>query len=916
MMSAGEWERIKSLFDAVISISREERGSWLDQACAGSPELRDTLEQLLRTYDESSDSDPREVELAPVFSPGQLVANRFSIVRLIARGGMGEVYEALDGSLNGLRVALKTIRTSVAPQRLAYERFKREVWVAREIAHDGICRIYDLVEHKETAQDGAERVVPCLTMKLLDGETLGAYLARKRPLQPKEALPLIRQIVKALEVMHAKGIVHRDLKPSNVMLVGADGGAPPRAVVTDFGLAKPLTGRSVLWETRTEEQAGAPYFLAPEILRGGKAGLGADLYALGLIIDEMVTTSPAFPHDSIEQLFLKKLHAAPEPPSARAEGLPENWEQTILWCLDTDPERRPQTAAQVLEHLENPEARRPELLSPIAEPAMELVPRTAAVLLPTEPVVKAGPVRRLWRRSWILAAALMLLLLVAGVVAQTSTSVESSIAVFPFVNLTRQKDYDYLCTGTSDELMRRLIYIDGLRVYPVREEQIAAGLARQKARFSLEGNLQHYQGRIRLSVQIIDNESGALVWSDHFERELMNPLALQSDIAENMVRTLNEHVLQNGGLGARLQLAARDLGSPARRLFGYEKSGLPSQATQSSSAFDEYARGRQLWQERTLPATLAAIEHFKRAVVEDPKFALAYAALSDSQHTLLTYNYDATSKLLSASREYAERAVDLDPSLPEVHVSLGAVRQMLWDWNGSEASYRRAIAAQPKFARAHQWYAGLLLQFGRFDEALEHSRHALELDPFDFPNQSSYGLYLWNAGRLREAASHLERTVAQKDLQYAHTVLGQVYAALAASSAEPEATDFFVKSLREAGAVRTRELEAAGGADSAGFLKWSDLMFAQAHAARGDRASAQVYVDRLESGLRAGRLSASAVAWAQAAAGNYTRTLELLQMGLERQEREMMNVKVIPLFRPLHNDPRFQAVLRQMRLSI
>jgi hypothetical protein len=134
-MTAAEWERIKAVFDAALNVPRQERASWLDQACAGSPELRNTLEELLISWDQSSAGDPRDSQTHPVFSPGQVIAGRFCVLRLMARGGMGEVYEVRDGSLNGLRVALKTIRTEIASEKHAYERFKREVWVAREVAH-------------------------------------------------------------------------------------------------------------------------------------------------------------------------------------------------------------------------------------------------------------------------------------------------------------------------------------------------------------------------------------------------------------------------------------------------------------------------------------------------------------------------------------------------------------------------------------------------------------------------------------------------------------------------------------------------------------------------------------------------------------------------------------------------------------
>jgi serine/threonine-protein kinase len=904
-MSAGEWEKIKTLFDVALAIPGEQRADWLNEVCADAPDLRATLDQLLRNYDESSDSDPRELAVAPVFKAGDIVAKRFQILRLIAHGGMGEVYEARDSSLNGLRVALKTIRTGLASELQAYERFKREVWVTREIAHEGICRIYDLVEHRQVMEDGSERLVPCLTMKLLDGENLATFLLGKRPLRPDQALPIIKQIVQALDFMHGAGIVHRDLKPSNIMLIAdSEASVKMRAVITDFGLAKPLNQRSMLWETCTDQQAGAPYFLAPEILGGTKGGIAADIYSLGLVIDEMVTRSPAFPHESIEELFWKKLHTLPEPPAARAPDLPKSWEECICWCLQRDPERRPQRVAEVLEYLEGSNCG-----VRITQGPDEHLPEIAQSPEP-------APVKRvIGRRAWLAATAAAIVLPgVALFVNEISTPISASILVYPFVNVTRRTEYDYLCTGIADELMRRLSFIDDLQVFPVRDRNDQMSISATKAEFSLEGNLLHHQGRVRLTMRLIETATGALIWSDHFERHLEEPLTLESDIAHGIISALSNRLRSRSAGEGHTKFAGRAFGSPVRRLLGRDAALLPVQATTNGTAFEAYLQGRHRWQERTLPGTLAAIAQFKAATELDPKFALAYAALADSQITLLTYNYDSTPKLLTVAREYAQKAVELDPSLPEVHVSLAAVRQNLWDWQGAEAEYKKAIQVRPKFALAHYWYGGLLLQFGRFDEALTEAGRGLENDPLDYPNQSNYGYYLWNAGRLTEAARHLEALLVRKDLLYAHAVAGQVYAALAASAAEPEATNYFVKSLREAGIVRTREMEAAGGTDATGFLKWSDLMFAQAHAARQDRASAEVYVRRLESGFASGRLSASAVAWAHAASGNYSRALELLELGLQRREREMLNVKVIPLFHPLHSDSRFQSILRTMKL--
>lgn len=898
-MTAAEWEKIKALFDAALNVPRAERAAWLEVACAGNIELRNTLEELLCTFEESSVADPRKAEPDPVFSAGQIVAQRFRVLRLIARGGMGEVYEVKDASMKGLRMALKTIRTEIAAEKYAYERFKREVWVGREVAHESICRIYDLVEHHEPGDDGSDRVIPCLTMQLLDGQTLGSLLAAKRPLTTVEAMPLIRQLIEALALMHEKGIVHRDIKPSNIMLVEGEAGIPSHLVIMDFGLAKPLNGdRSIVWDTRTDQRAGAPYFIAPEVLNGDKGGIAVDVYSLGLVIDEIVTRSPAFPHESLEELYWKKLWADPIPPSQRSSGLPRAWEQTILRCLSKNPDERPKTVADVLRGLET-------------EPSdMDTVPDLPVpVTIAAEPPKAAR--RGLSRRAWLgIGAGCATLPGLAAFVGSGPVPINSSVLVFPFVNLTRQPEYDYLCTGLGDELMRRLIYVDGLKIFPVRGVRTSRPAGFQIARFSVEANLQHHDGRVRLSVMLMENESGALAWSENFERRLDDPLALESEVAEAIVNKLTERV--ETGPVASVRLAARVVGAPLRRWLGYGISPLPAQATADGTAFEQYLRGRQDWQKRTVDGAESAMKHLRRAVELDPKFALAYSALADVQHVFLTYNSAPTGQLLQVAREYAEKAVALDPELPEVHASLASVRQMLWDWPGAEASYRQAIEVQPKFARGYHWYAGFVLQFGRFDEALALARHAIELDPFDYPSQSSLGVYLWNAGRLREAAEHLERLLAKTDLLYAHAVLGQIFAGLAASTKEPEATEYFVRSLREAGFVRSLELKGANGRDE--FLKWSDTISAQAHAARGDRASAGVYIDRLEQGFRLGKISACAVAWAHAAAGNYDRTLELLGMGVELQERDLLYVKVTPLFRPIHGDPRFQAILRRMNL--
>ncbi|HSA97220.1 MAG TPA: serine/threonine-protein kinase, partial [Acidobacteriota bacterium] len=207
----------------------------------------------------------------PTFASGQTLAGRFRVLRLIAKGGMGEVYEAEDLEL-GETVALKTVRAEIAESPQALERFKTEVHLARKVTHPSVCRIFDVFRHREEGSGPGGPEATFLTMELLRGETLATRLARAGRMAPAEALPLVEQMAGALEAAHRAGVIHRDFKTANVMLVpqGSEPGGL-RAVVTDFGLARrnPVVEGSIASETLTSSVAGTPAYMAPEQIEGG-----------------------------------------------------------------------------------------------------------------------------------------------------------------------------------------------------------------------------------------------------------------------------------------------------------------------------------------------------------------------------------------------------------------------------------------------------------------------------------------------------------------------------------------------------------------------------------------------------------------------------------------------------------------------
>lgn len=267
------------------------------------------------------------------FSEGDLVGRRYRIVKFLAAGGMGEVYEANDEELGGT-LALKAMRGERSADARAVERFRREISFARRITHPNVARFFDVGFHRD---ESAQRTVAFLTMELLAGETLSERLARGR-LTEEEALPLATQIAAALDAAHAAGVVHRDLKSSNVMLVPTAEGSV-RGVVTDFGLAR-LAESPDHSLSRDVELLGSPPYMAPEQVQGGEITPQTDVYSFGIVLYEAMTGELPFVSESPMTTALMRLTRMPKNPRELAPSLDARWEFVILKCLEREPANR------------------------------------------------------------------------------------------------------------------------------------------------------------------------------------------------------------------------------------------------------------------------------------------------------------------------------------------------------------------------------------------------------------------------------------------------------------------------------------------------------------------------------------------------------------------------------------------------
>ncbi|MEL7058669.1 MAG: protein kinase [Acidobacteriota bacterium] len=314
---------------------------------------------------ESLDDAPTRVDLdpsppahdAPLFSRGERLAGRWRIERFIASGGMGEVYEAEDEHLHQ-RVALKAVRPHLAPHRETLDRFRREINLARRVTHPNVCRIYDIGLH---GQPEDEDCVRFLTMELLHGETLSRHLGRVGRLPTEEALPIVEQICDGLAAAHDAGVIHRDFKPSNVML--CDGPSGPRAVITDFGLSKPIdsemveeaAGRESSALTNPGQLIGTLAYLAPEQLEGEETTPKTDLYALGAVMYQMVTGELPFEGKTALARALRRLDTEPTDPVVHCPDLDPKWRSALLRTLDRSPKNRHESAGALARELRGDE---------------------------------------------------------------------------------------------------------------------------------------------------------------------------------------------------------------------------------------------------------------------------------------------------------------------------------------------------------------------------------------------------------------------------------------------------------------------------------------------------------------------------------------------------------------------------------
>jgi serine/threonine protein kinase/tetratricopeptide (TPR) repeat protein len=711
----------------------------------------------------------------------------------------------------GREVALKVLHPQFAGDRGFVDRFRREARAAAILNHPNIVGVYDW---------GLTEGTYFMVMEYVRGHNLRTLLSEYGRLQPLQVVEIAAQVLSALDHAHGHGIVHRDVKPENILF--ADG----HAVLADFGVARACYAPGIAPVTDVVTDAGfavgTPEYMSPE-QASGEPNLGnpSDVYSLACVVYEMLAGEPPLVGAGARATMAKQVTERPRPVRALRPEVPAAVERALDRALAKDP--------------------------------LERFSSVAAFTAALQAEGPAGP---------------------------PSPATTRSIAVLPFVNASPDPENEYLSDGITDELIDALAKIAGLRVSsrtsvfalkgkPLDVRAVGALLG---ASVVLEGTVRKAGQKLRITAQLTSTDDGRLLWSQRFDRKLVDVFAIQDDIAGTIVSTLRA-------------TSFADLAEP-----------VPRRYTENIQAYGLYLKGRYAWNKRTQEGVAEAIEFFEQAIAEDPDYAPAYAGLADSYALDVDYRSIPVAESYARAKDYARKALALDESVPSAHASLAwSLFVYDWDWTGAEREFRRAIELNPRYSSAHQWFAFLLSSRGEHDAALLEGLTAAELDPGSVSARRGVGWLYYYARRYDQARDHLARAIEMNPMAIeSYRILGMTLA-LQGELGEAE------RVLREASTL-----------PGAGAYTEATLAWVLARAGKG--AEAAELLGALEAQAQRGYVSPVAFAIVHIGLGNLDTALDWAERAYDERRGWLAYFKVNAVVDPLRGSARFDALLKKLNL--
>jgi eukaryotic-like serine/threonine-protein kinase len=730
---------VMNLVDLALARPPDERQAYLRSACSGDTDLLTQVQNYVE-WEQRMNGFLLDPLYPPAsfdhpFQPGELLEERFRIVREVAQGGMGIVYEAQDEKLER-RIALKCAKLGFR------KRLPPEVRHATEVSHPNVCKIFEI--HTASTPQGE---IDFLTMEFLEGETLAERLQHE-PLPQKDARSIALQLCAGLAAAHRNQVIHGDLKSSNVILTSTADGAI-RAVITDFGLAqRPATAHAA---APSLERAGTPDYMAPELWKGEPASVASDIYALGVILYELAAgRRPRRPENWEERLAWK-------PPAVHPK-----WDRILSRCLDPDPARRFQTAEQVGQALAPPLSRR-WMLAAAAAMVLALATGVVTYQRATAPAVSVR-LAMLPLESDRDSAAMADRLFhdAAAQLARLKGNTRTKLTVVP----------------PDNTLLRHVDTVEKAR-------------AMFRATHVLHGTLSQENGHVMLHAYLTDAGSltNARDWkAEYAPGELRYaPVALAGMVSGTLrlpplamaaaVNAAARQDYQAGIAAARRETGVDEALTLLERAVTADPDSPLTYAALSEAQWLKYVLVQdRAWLDR-------ATESERQAELRDPDSA--------SVHRAAGILYANAGRYELAEAEY-RRAIEIEPNNSDAYRRLGLVLEQNNQLDAALAAYRQALQAEPNYYSNHQALGSFYVGRANYGEAAKYFSKTVELAPGEPSAHYVLGVTYLDLGRFAEAENEFLVSIRLGETPTALNALGD---ALMYESRDREAVQYISQAL-------------------------------------------------------------------------------------------------------------------------
>jgi eukaryotic-like serine/threonine-protein kinase len=644
------------------------------------PDLPSRPRNASRLARNGADSGPLSV--------GDVVCDRYTVLQLLGRGGMGCVYKVMDRHV-GRVIALKAIHSHAASDQAAISRFKDEMLLARQVTHKNVIRIFDF---------GVDGDLRFITMEYCEGEDLCTRLKRTGRMPAAQAIPIMRQICAALVSAHAEGVLHRDLKPQNILINQRD-----EIRILDFGLARAYEGEAGM----SGVLAGTPDYMSPEQAKSERLDARSDLFSAGVVFYEMLTGSLPFKGDTMMARLLARTQEHVRPVSIQFPDIPLGLSAIVGRCLERDRKRRYASAQEILNDLQLIEAGARD------KAFIRLLPH--------------------WKLSAVFAG-VALLLVIAGLLVWRHGSQRASVAltsryvaVLPFSNSLSESAVKPAADGIRESIssllsaMKSIHSVASTAVDRADLSKPGDDIARQVgANILLSGHVVQQAGELHVALALYDVWKHQEVWSKEFAGARSDLLALEDQVG--------------GAVLAALQL------QPAA------EGAVPVEPTRNMEAYDLYLQGREALKNKRDDAAEAehALTYFEQAASKDNTFALAWSGVADASVNLYRLRHDPVDaqRALDAARRASQNS-----NLPEVHLAAGSVYTQTGRHDEAIAEIRRALTLAPNSDDAYVRLGRAYLEAGRASEALDALQAAVRMNPYYWFNHEQLGRAFFRVGR-------------------------------------------------------------------------------------------------------------------------------------------------------------------------